>query len=354
MRMQKTSLYGLIVPLFLGLSFSVASASPFTDVGPNHLNSEAIGYVQEQGIVSGYPDGSFRPNAIINRAEFTKIIVAATVSEREIQSCTMGTDKLTGYVKDIPSNSWFTPYICTALEYEYVYGYPDGTFRPADEINFVEAAKILAVAYGFSNPSYSDKDTGIWYRPYVTQLEAYKAIPMSIRSFDQKFTRGEMAEIVWRLKKGILDRPSRTYNELMGLPIAEQQEEKGKLTVSFVNDPNGEAQMIFTKNGDWHFNNDFPLKRPITYVGPDSYPSPYHHGELAAFYLDESKSRTWYILIPENGKLYVNVYTSEPSWNGCLTLAWHVALFPYFGEEVVADGQDRNASMDIPERCTAQ
>lgn len=53
----------------------------FSDVPFNHLNAETIDYVQANGIVSGYPDGTFRPDQTINRAEFVKIITIATFGQ---------------------------------------------------------------------------------------------------------------------------------------------------------------------------------------------------------------------------------------------------------------------------------
>ena len=76
----------LLVAFVLFLLPATTQAS-FGDVTGNHVNFEAVGYVKAQNIVSGYPDGSFRPDGLINRAELAKILVAANFDESLIASC---------------------------------------------------------------------------------------------------------------------------------------------------------------------------------------------------------------------------------------------------------------------------
>ena len=75
-------------------------------------------------------------------------------------------------------------------------GYPDGTFKPASNINFAETAKIVANAFMLDLEGHK---TDVWYEPYVRALEDLEAIPETIKSNDQLITRGEMAEIVYRV-----------------------------------------------------------------------------------------------------------------------------------------------------------
>jgi 2-keto-4-pentenoate hydratase/2-oxohepta-3-ene-1,7-dioic acid hydratase in catechol pathway len=104
---------------------------------------------------------------------------------------------------------WYFNYVCLAKLKGFVGGYPDGSFRPTQKINFVEAAKIITIALGYEiSPSTP------WYKTYVEQLDAKNAIPTTIKSFNQNITRGEMAEMIWRIKAQVMDLSSTHYGDL--------------------------------------------------------------------------------------------------------------------------------------------
>jgi hypothetical protein len=89
------------------------------------------------GILNGYPDGTFKPNGSITRAEFAAIAVRFEFS---------GDINL---LPDVPSpfsdvsGHWAEKYINLAAELGYVNGYSDGTFHPNAPITRAEAAKLL-------------------------------------------------------------------------------------------------------------------------------------------------------------------------------------------------------------------
>lgn len=212
----------ILIGLLLFIQSSILSGSalannidfaPFSDVPSTHPNSEAIDYVQAQAIVEGYPDGTFRPDKLINRAEFTKIIIGAQFEKAAIDDCiAKNTEAGWPFVffPDVTKEAWFAKYICVAKMNDIVKGYPDGTFKPANDINFSEASKIIVNAFGI--PVETD---AVWYKPFVEKLGLAHAIPTTIATFDQKLTRGEMAEMVYRLKADLTTRPSKTYQSLL-------------------------------------------------------------------------------------------------------------------------------------------
>lgn len=69
------------------LQLSALTASVFADVPDGHAHAAAIEYLQAHGIVSGYADGSFRPEATLNRAEFVKIALEAVSLSAEAEQC---------------------------------------------------------------------------------------------------------------------------------------------------------------------------------------------------------------------------------------------------------------------------
>jgi|CXWL01.1.fsa_nt_gi hypothetical protein len=202
-----------IIALLLSATPTLAA---FSDVPSIHSNADAINYAQKEYIVSGYPDGTFKPDQLINRAEFTKIIMGGYNAVDEVPSECGRSDTMYLPFSDVHNGDWFAFRVCIAVQKGVVQGYPDGTFRPAANINFVEAAKMISVAidpYDFTVPAYEYGTE--WYERFVQYLAAENAIPLSIARFNQPITRGEMAEMIYRLKAQVTTKPSRTYEDFL-------------------------------------------------------------------------------------------------------------------------------------------
>jgi uncharacterized secreted protein with C-terminal beta-propeller domain len=191
-------------------SFAAESAEDrFTDLSETYINLEAIEALQSRDVLEGYKDGTFRPENRINRAEMVKIMIESLYESTEIEACL--NENPDSLFSDVPAEEWFAPYICIAKRDGIVSGYEDGTFRPADYINFVELSKILNEAMDFTTLHEVD---GVWYEGYVRALELKKAIPSSIEFFDEDITRGEMSEMMWRLSDNVTNKVSATYDEI--------------------------------------------------------------------------------------------------------------------------------------------
>lgn len=210
----------VLLIVFLGMGFHSANRAQaavflkgtFPDVPFSHPNEDAVAYLVKNGIVSGYPDGTFQPERAINRAEFTKIVIGSRFSPLAIDGCLPSIPPALLFSRslvfpDVARHQWFAKYACKAKVSGMIGGYPDGTFRPAVDINFAEAAKILANS--FSPSAIAPSEASAWYEPFVRFLEERRAIPPSIKSFDQILTRGEMAEMAYRLHADIRHLPSR-------------------------------------------------------------------------------------------------------------------------------------------------
>jgi uncharacterized secreted protein with C-terminal beta-propeller domain len=177
-----------------------AMAAAFSDVSSSTSYSTAIDALEARGIIDGYSDGTFKPKNRINRAEFLKIVLEGRGEDRTFT----GEDCF----PDV-QNQWFAPYVCTAKSEDIIGGYPDGTFKPEQEINFVEAAKIVALAFG-----QDVQEGGEWYEGFVRALEDSAAIPPTVAGLSMAINRGEMAEIMWRLSEGRTDQASKGYMNL--------------------------------------------------------------------------------------------------------------------------------------------
>lgn len=106
-------------------------SSTFNDVAKGYWAANYIGYMQQFGIVTGYTDGSFRPNAPVTRAEF------AAIASR-FEKLTQGSKSFT----DVPDTHWAVKYINFAATRGWVTGYADGTFKPEHSITRAEVAAV--------------------------------------------------------------------------------------------------------------------------------------------------------------------------------------------------------------------
>lgn len=214
-------LFPILMRIYLRLAFGLLSlglSTPafcyFSDVPSTHINAEAIVYVKAEGIVQGYSDGTYRPNNLINRAEFAKIL------EESIPDAEDGVDLCFEPGKefsDVFGSEWYWIYVCMQKARGIVNGYPDGSFRPGSPINFVDAAKMLHRSRQLdSRGIYVEHDPASdpWFRMYVEALSQAGAIPMTIDDFGQSITRGEMAEMIYRLKTNNVSKPSKSYEEI--------------------------------------------------------------------------------------------------------------------------------------------
>lgn len=170
----------------------------FTDIKPGHPNYEAIKYLKDQNIVSGYKDGTFKPNQTVNRAEALKMLMTAF----EVN----GNSDSNPNFKDVDKSAWFFRPLASAVEKSIVNGYKDGTFKPANTVNRAEYLKLLLKTTGMEaatsiSKPYKDVSLSDWFAPY-----AYLANKMNLLQPADTFrpsdgmTRAGVAETIYRMK----------------------------------------------------------------------------------------------------------------------------------------------------------
>lgn len=117
-----------------GMEIPTDQVPNYTDVKPGFWYSEAIGYMSSKGILKGYPDGSFMPDAKITRAELAAIV---TRFNTEIGSGTAIN------FSDVLSSHWAAENISKASINGWVTGYPDGSFKPNQAITRAETVTTV-------------------------------------------------------------------------------------------------------------------------------------------------------------------------------------------------------------------
>ncbi|MBN2307218.1 S-layer homology domain-containing protein [Candidatus Peregrinibacteria bacterium] len=174
---------------------------PLYDV-VGHKYEAAVRYLAENEIISGYPDGSYKPDNSVNRAEFTKIIVGAKLGSEPAQPSS-------NCFPDVDRNEWYATWVCYAKDQGIIGGYPDGTFKPANNINLAEATKILVNTLEVEM-EYGPDSSGEWYEAFVRAMQNNNYIPDTFSSVSQLVNRSQMAEMVYRIMEEITDKPAKT------------------------------------------------------------------------------------------------------------------------------------------------
>ena len=114
----------LLVFFVFGFRIGVTVFASFDDVKVFHPNFGAIEYVRKTGIVTGYDDGTFRPDQTVNRDEFTKIIVGAILGyspDRDPSGYDIY-DAGNLEFSDVVSGEWNVPYIRIAIQEKILNG----------------------------------------------------------------------------------------------------------------------------------------------------------------------------------------------------------------------------------------
>ena len=111
-----------------------SQTNDYSDVAPEAWYNNAVSTLSSMEVLSGYPDGTFKPNAPITRAEFAKIAVSFFDCAGIVYD---------GTFSDVAEGQWWTEYIAAAAELGLVEGYPDGTFKPQANISRAESCAIV-------------------------------------------------------------------------------------------------------------------------------------------------------------------------------------------------------------------
>lgn len=308
--MKRFFSFGILVGCFVFLF--PAAGFAFSDVSSSSPFPEAIQYVSGKGYMKGYDDGTFRAGVRVNRAEFLKVAFAGYVERGlDVGTDVVLTQQSESCFKDVPFDAWYVKYVCAAKKNGFVSGYEDGTFRPGNRVSVVEAAKILVKTYGLSTA-----DGGaFWYSPFLKVLGDGHVLPATFLYFNQGVTRGELAEMVWRLSQqkvstvpGSTQQTQLTSQTSLNLPTANvAQLETAECLSSPENMPwNVDMARVRTTWVKW--NNDARAKLGLkAYVYNDQL------GRTAAVWSENAKSQG-YISHKRPGQTVYYDYNRLTSW----------------------------------------
>jgi len=172
----------------------------YPDVPSNYWTYEQVGFIGTLGIIKGYPDGSFKPEGDITRAEMSTLLVRTQAGGDE--NVPVATQVL---FPDVPLKHWASRYVNLAWRNDIVKGYPDGTFKPSANITRAEGLTMVTRFSKVSEEAYTDEFVDVQANHWAakTIAGAYKVGMLEYlraRPFEpsRKLTRAESVEILFR------------------------------------------------------------------------------------------------------------------------------------------------------------
>jgi uncharacterized repeat protein (TIGR02543 family) len=160
-----------------------SDSNDFSDVADDYWANKAISTLTNAGIITGFQDGTFRPNAYITRAQFAAISARFSVV----------TEDLPMPFTDVPEDYWAADLIAYAAHIGWIDGYADGTFRPTNNITRAAAMKLINNVLGRQVDAdgllpdatqWTDVDVDDWC--YYIVLEATNSHDYDRRSTDSQ------------------------------------------------------------------------------------------------------------------------------------------------------------------------
>ena len=163
-------------------------------------NTEAVDACTALNIIGGYPDGSFKPEGNITRAEVTKMICVALNGGKNPAVSTNTTPTFSD-VRNNANAAWAEGYIESCAAQGIVSGVGGGKFAPAGNVTGVQLAKMLLVSLGYK--SENEGFTGNAWATNVNVRAAQKGLYDGLEKMDTSaaLTRDNAAQMVWNALK---------------------------------------------------------------------------------------------------------------------------------------------------------
>lgn len=177
----------------------------FNDIQANNWAFEAVSSMSKRNVISGYEDGTFRPDNPISREEFAKMLSMTFSLDLSVTNAV--------YYSDVTPNRWSYPYIEVTKEYISAYYPPKGQpfFDPTANATREDVATALVKIVGLKTDKYSthftdENDISPGLKKYVDVAADHNLIsgyPDGSFKPSNPITRAEIATLLYRAIKGI-------------------------------------------------------------------------------------------------------------------------------------------------------
>ncbi|MBQ2456237.1 MAG: S-layer homology domain-containing protein, partial [Firmicutes bacterium] len=141
--MKKVLSFALVLAMILGsVSMVFAAATSYPDIKGIDAE-EAINVLTGLGVLEGYPDGTFKPEGKVTRAEMVKMICAALALP-----VTEGT--YTTKFTDVKPDAWYSAYVYYAITLGIIEGKSETIFDPMGNVTYDQAITMVMRALGYT------------------------------------------------------------------------------------------------------------------------------------------------------------------------------------------------------------
>lgn len=204
-----------VLALVLLVSGSAAAFAASDTEGSAY--EKAVNALIENGYASGYPDGTFKPENQISRAEAASIIVKFTGATNE----DLAAAKVCEF-SDMDTHKWAIPAVSYAVEKGILSGYTDGTFKPGNNVTYAEMAVMIVNAMGQKNLV-----SGKWDEGYMAVAEDKGYLDDTVKvdakdDISTPATRGNVAIMIYNAadrkarEEATVERPATPLSEFSG------------------------------------------------------------------------------------------------------------------------------------------
>lgn len=172
-----------------------AKANPFRDL-QGHWAADSILFLRSKNVISGYKDGTFRPNTQVTRAQLAAMLVRA----KGLSTGSLKNPEFT----DVPTGYWAYKEIAAAKKAGIIGGFPDGTFGPDQPVTREQLAGMIARTFE-TKASIEGREFGdigqSWAKEAILNLSSAGIMggyPDNIFAPKRAATRAEISEILAR------------------------------------------------------------------------------------------------------------------------------------------------------------
>ena len=298
----------LALVVALTMVLGTVGFAAYTDVAEDAGEYTAVSTLSSLSILTGYEDGSFKPDGDITRAEFATVVCRALGAK-------VSGSAVTGFT-DVPADHWASAYIAYCAGAGIVNGMGDGTFAPSANVTVEQAVKMLVVALGYEpmpaakggyptgymvvantngiTEGVAAAQTAAATRGAVAQL-VYNAldVPMMVQD-------GFGTQVSFKVADGEGDNPA--YQSLLtGLDVAKL--EGSVLYTPIIGGVNAtDAGYVTYKIADDYDSEDFAIGDEKTFAVAEGVNAEQYFGYASVIYVKELSRNKWEIIAAMPGE----------------------------------------------------